>query len=387
MEKATEQTTQQIERFLKKIAQKFPPRDDAAVVTDIHVRVSQGSGEMLAFDDDDNEVTRCVVEQWINNNDEDFYTGVEQTLMATLSAQSALADSLGILKPYSFVLENEDKENVAELYIADDDTVIIGKDLMEGLDSDLNVFLEKLLGLMIGRILSIESFGTVDGPGVRFVTFMQGCPLRCQFCHNPATWDPNGKCQYEFTPEQLRDEVVKYRSFIKSGGVTVSGGEPLMQSEFVAEFFRLCHDEGLHTALDTSGAIITDKVLEVLGNTDLVLLDIKTMDAELYPTLTGVKQNNNLAFLDILDERKIKTWVRHVVVPNLTDNDEWLRKLGEHVSHYDCVEKIEILPYHTLGTYKYEKLGEKYKLEGVPALSAQRANEIRSMMSQYKPCQ
>ena len=138
MEKATEQTTQQIERFLKKIAQKFPPRDDASV--------SQGSGEMLAFDDDDNEVTRCVVEQWINNNDEDFYTGVEQTLMATLSAQSALADSLGILKPYSFVLENEDKENVAELYIADDDTVIIGKDLMEGLDSDLNVFLEKLLG-------------------------------------------------------------------------------------------------------------------------------------------------------------------------------------------------------------------------------------------------
>lgn len=240
---------------------------------------------------------------------------------------------------------------------------------------------------MIGRIHSFESFGTVDGPGVRFVTFMQGCPLRCQFCHNPDTWDPIGKCQYEFTPEQLRDEVVKYRSFIKSGGVTVSGGEPLMQSEFVAEFFRLCHDEGLHTALDTSGAIITDKVLKVLDNTDLVLLDIKTMDAELYPTLTGVKQNNNLAFLDILEERKIKTWVRHVVVPNLTDNDEWLRKLGEHVSHYDCVEKIEILPYHTLGTYKYEKLGEKYKLEGVPALSAQRANEIRSMMSQYKPCQ
>lgn len=240
---------------------------------------------------------------------------------------------------------------------------------------------------MIGRIHSFESFGTVDGPGVRFVTFMQGCPLRCLFCHNPDTWDPKGKYQYEFTPEQLRDEVVKYRSFIKSGGVTASGGEPLMQSEFVAEFFRLCHDEGLHTALDTSGAIITDKVLKVLDNTDLVLLDIKTMDAELYPTLTGVKQNNNLAFLDILEERKIKTWVRHVVVPNLTDNDEWLRKLGEHVSHYDCVEKIEILPYHTLGTYKYEKLGEKYKLEGVPALSAQRANEIRSMMSQYKPCQ
>ncbi len=146
MEKATEQTTQQIERFLKKIAQKFPPREDTSVVTDIHVRVSQGSGEMLAFDDDDNEVTRCVVEQWLNNNDEDFYNGVEQTLISTFSALSTIADSLGILKPYSFVLENDDKDTIAELYIADDDTVIIGKDLMEGLDSDLNLFLEKLLG-------------------------------------------------------------------------------------------------------------------------------------------------------------------------------------------------------------------------------------------------
>lgn len=145
MEKATEQTTQQIERFLKKIAQKFPPREDSSIVTDIHVRVSQGSGEMLAFDDDDNEVTRCVVEQWINNNDEDFYNGVEQTLISTFSALSTIADSLGILKPYSFVLENDDKDTIAELYIADDDTVIIGKDLMEGLDSDLNLFLEKLL--------------------------------------------------------------------------------------------------------------------------------------------------------------------------------------------------------------------------------------------------
>lgn len=146
MEKATEQTTQQIERFLKKIAQKFPPREDTSIVTDIHVRVSQGSGEMLAFDDDDNEVTRCVVEQWINNNDEDFYNGVEQTLISTFSALSTIADSLGILKPYSFVLENDDKDTIAELYIADDDTVIIGKDLMGGLDSDLNLFLEKLLG-------------------------------------------------------------------------------------------------------------------------------------------------------------------------------------------------------------------------------------------------
>ncbi len=240
---------------------------------------------------------------------------------------------------------------------------------------------------MIGRIHSFESFGTVDGPGVRFVAFMQGCPLRCQFCHNPDTWDPQGKCQYEMEPRQLVDEVLKYRSFIKSGGVTVSGGEPLMQADFVAEFFRLCRIEGLHTALDTSGAIITDRVKDVLDNTDLVLLDVKTMDAEMYPRLTGVQQTNNLVFLDMLEQRHLPTWIRHVVVPGLTDNDEWLRRLGEHVARYDCVEKIEILPYHTLGEYKYEKMGMKYKLEGVQAMTAERAQEIRKIMAEYKPCQ
>lgn len=145
MMKPSEQTTQQIERFLKKIAQKFPANDDASMVTDIHVRVSQESGEMVAFDDDDKEITRCVVEQWIGNNDEDFYEGVESALQNTMNAFSKLIDNLGILKPYSFVLENDEKENVAELFIADDDTVIIGKDLMEGLDSDLDSFLDNLL--------------------------------------------------------------------------------------------------------------------------------------------------------------------------------------------------------------------------------------------------
>ncbi len=240
---------------------------------------------------------------------------------------------------------------------------------------------------MIGRIHSLESFGTVDGPGVRFVAFMQGCPLRCLFCHNPDTWNPQGSCQYEFTPKQLLDEVVRYRSFIKNGGVTVSGGEPLMQADFVSEFFRLCHSEGIHTAVDTSGALITERVLNMLDNTDLVLLDIKTMDPELYTRLTGVRQENNLAFLDILEERGITTWIRHVVVPGLTDNDKWLRQLGQYVMRYDCVEKIEILPYHTLGEYKYQKLGLEYSLDGVPPLSAERASEIRKIMSEYKPCQ
>ena len=145
MIKPSEQTTQQIERFLKKIAQKFPANEDTSLVTDIHVRVSQDSGEMVAFDDDDKEITRCVVEQWIGNTDEDFYDNVERVWHNTIKAFDVVADNLGILKPYSFVLENDDKESVGELYIADDDTVIIGKDLMEGLDSDLDSFLDTLL--------------------------------------------------------------------------------------------------------------------------------------------------------------------------------------------------------------------------------------------------
>lgn len=145
MTKPSEQTIQQVERFLKKIAQKFPSDSETSLVTDIHVRVSQESGEMLAFDDDDKEITRCVVEQWIGNNDEDFYDDIATALTSTLKSFSTVADNLGILKPYSFVLETEEKEHIAELYIADDDTIIIGKELMEGLDNELNDFLENLL--------------------------------------------------------------------------------------------------------------------------------------------------------------------------------------------------------------------------------------------------
>lgn len=240
---------------------------------------------------------------------------------------------------------------------------------------------------LLGRIHSVESFGTVDGPGVRFVAFMQGCPLRCLFCHNPDTWAADAQCQYELTPRQLMDEVLRYRSFIKKGGVTVSGGEPLMQADFVAEFFRLCREEGIHTALDTSGAYTSERAMRVLDHTDLALLDIKTMNPELYPRLTGVRQDNNLAFLDRLEERHIPTWIRHVVVLGLTDDDLWLDRLGRHVARYSCVERIEILPYHTLGKQKYGRMGLKYPLEGVDALTKERAQEIREKLSKYRPCQ
>ena len=210
---------------------------------------------------------------------------------------------------------------------------------------------------MVGHIHSFESFGTVDGPGVRFVVFMQGCPLRCLFCHNPDTWNPRAKCQYELTPRELTDEVLRYRSYIKNGGVTVSGGEPLLQAPFVAEFFNLCKAEGLHTALDTSGVYTSGEAMRVLDHTDLVLLDIKTMDPQLYPKLTGVPQKSPLDFLNILEAK------------------------------FNCVERMEILPYHTLGIYKYEQLGLDYPLKDTEPLSAERAKEIRTKLSVYKPCQ
>lgn len=202
---------------------------------------------------------------------------------------------------------------------------------------------------MTGRIHSIESFGTVDGPGIRFVVFLQGCPLRCPFCHNPDTWDPKASVQYEWTPEQLLEEVLRYRNYIRNGGVTCSGGEPLMQAAFVSEFFRLCQSKGIHTALDTSGAIQDYTPLEY---TDLVLLDIKP----------GQK---DLSYLDHLETVGKPTWIRHVVLPGKTD----LTELGRTVDRYSSVEKIELLPYHTMAVSKYRALNIPYPLEGVPALS------------------
>lgn len=238
---------------------------------------------------------------------------------------------------------------------------------------------------MLGRIHSLESFGTVDGPGIRFVIFMQGCPLRCLFCHNPDTWDPQAPCQYELTPEDLLAETVRYRNFIVNGGVTVTGGEPLMQASFVREYFRLCSKEGLHTALDTSGTIITEKTFSVLDYTRLLLLDIKTMNVKLHTRLTGTSAINSKIFLEEADRREIPVWIRHVVVPGLTDNEDDLHSLGAFVSDFKTVEKIEVLPYHVMGAYKYRQLGVPYPLEGTSPLSEERLHMARNILSQYKP--
>ena len=238
---------------------------------------------------------------------------------------------------------------------------------------------------MLARIHSLESFGTVDGPGIRFVTFMQGCPLRCQYCHNPDTWDAKASCAYEMTPEELLAEALRYRSYIANGGVTVTGGEPLMQAPFVREYFRLCTEEGLHTALDTSGIYCTPQALSVLDYTRLVLLDIKTINASLHPRLTGATGENPRWFLEVLEERHIPTWIRHVVVPGLTDNEADVKALGQFLSNFSTVEKVEVLPYHTMGAFKYQNLGIPYPLEGVEPLSSEALQRVKSILGEYKP--
>lgn len=239
---------------------------------------------------------------------------------------------------------------------------------------------------MTGRIHSLESFGTVDGPGIRFVVFLQGCPLRCMFCHNPDTWEASRPVQYEWTPEQLLEEVLRYRNFIRKGGVTCTGGEPLVQARFVAEFFRLCHEHGLHTCLDTSGAVWNENVRETLAHTDLVMLDIKTLDDELHPRLTGMSRENNQALLDYLEEQHKPTWIRHVLVPELTDDDSRLHALAAYVARYRCVERVELLPYHTMGEYKYDELKIPYPLKGTAPLAAERKAAAAAIFQRYVNC-
>lgn len=242
---------------------------------------------------------------------------------------------------------------------------------------------------MKGRINQLESFGTVDGPGIRFVVFFQGCPLRCQFCHNPDTWSPNiegvtnnGKGAGEFTPEELLQEVLRYKNFIRTGGVTATGGEPLMQADFLRDFFRLCKEQGIHTCLDTSGAIYNDKALAVMDYTDLVMLDLKTLDDDLHKSYTGATRENNHRWMEHLQKIGKPTWIRHVVVPTITDNDKRLQAVIDYISQYSCVERVELLGYHIMGAAKYQNMGIPYPLEGIPPLRPERLNEIREMFRQ-----
>lgn len=232
---------------------------------------------------------------------------------------------------------------------------------------------------MLGRIHSLESFGTVDGPGIRFVVFLQGCPLRCLYCHNPDTWDPKQSGKYLLSPEELLEEVLRYKSFIVKGGVTVTGGEPLLQPEFLYEFYSLCKENGIHTALDTSGAIFTQAVQKVYDIVDLVLLDVKSIDPNQHKELTGVRIDNTLQTLNYLEEKNKSTWVRHVIVPGWTDDDLLLKKTADYLVPYRCIEKVELLPYHDMGTRKYEQLGMEYRLKNTLPLSKERLENVRTI--------
>lgn len=210
--------------------------------------------------------------------------------------------------------------------------------------------------------------------------------MRCAFCHNPDTWDPQGPVQYEMTPEELLEEVKRYKNFIKKGGVTCTGGEPLVQADFLLEFMRLCKEAGFHTALDTSGIVFSEKARAVLEYTDLVLLDIKTLDDELHKSYTGQELVNNQRFLDYLQQIGKPTWIRHVVVPGYTDNDDRLNELADFVSRYSVVQQVEILPYHTMGKYKYAELGILYPLDGTDDLTMERKKNAVDIFKRHVNC-
>ena len=215
---------------------------------------------------------------------------------------------------------------------------------------------------MKGRIHSIETCGTVDGPGIRYILFTQGCPLRCKYCHNPDTWRmQDGR---EVDTDSLISEIVRYKPYMQfsGGGLTVSGGEPLLQPEFVKDLFMKAKQNGIHTCIDTSGFISIDKADPVLDYTDLVLLDIKSYNPDVYKDLTGVPLDPTLKFANHLNERQIPVWIRYVLVPGLTDNPEDIQALAAFLASLGNVQRLDILPFHKMGEFKWEQLGYEYSL-------------------------
>ncbi|MCD5323458.1 MULTISPECIES: pyruvate formate-lyase-activating protein [Pontibacillus] len=244
---------------------------------------------------------------------------------------------------------------------------------------------------MKGRIHSIETCGAVDGPGLRYVLFMQGCLLRCQFCHNADTWTLNGGI--EKSVEEIVEEVKDFLPFFQAsnGGVTVSGGEPLLQIDFLIELFKALKTIGVHTALDTSGGCFHSsptflkKLDELLINTDLVLLDLKQIHSDKHKTLTGMTNKHILKFATLLSDKNVPVWIRHVLVPTLNDNQEDLIALSHFIGTLQNVEKIEVLPYHKLGVYKWENLGIPYPLEGIESPSNEQVWEATQILKNPSP--
>lgn len=234
-----------------------------------------------------------------------------------------------------------------------------------------------------GRIHSIETMGTVDGPGIRYVVFMQGCPLRCIFCHNRDAWDPKGG--REMTVDELVEDIEKYIDFLKptGGGITATGGEPVMQAEFTRELFRKVRDMGLNTAMDTSGFIDIDKAEELLEVTDLVLLSIKHVVEERHREITGVGTRKIINFLNHLRDIGKPVWIRYVIIPGYTDDPKDIRNLAATLKDYPNIELVDILPYHDMGAYKWEELGYDYPLKGVPVPTKDEMKRAKAIFREY----
>ena len=235
--------------------------------------------------------------------------------------------------------------------------------------------------MMKGLINSIETLGTLDGPGIRFVVFLQGCKLRCLYCHNPETWNLGSADAVEISPQELVEKVEKYKNYFgENGGVTFSGGEPLLQPEFLLECLKLCKEKNIHTCLDTAGFGFGDYE-EILKHTDLVILDIKAVEEDEYKLITGQKMNRFFEFLKAVQNNNKKLWLRQVIVPNINDDKEHVLKLKQFASTIKNVEKIELLPYKTIGVHKYKKLNFSYRLENVPELSQEKLDELNAYLN------
>jgi pyruvate formate lyase activating enzyme len=238
--------------------------------------------------------------------------------------------------------------------------------------------------MLKGRIHSFESFGTLDGPGIRFVVFMQGCPLRCIYCHNRDTWDPSGGREYSV--EEVVERIKKYVEYMRfsKGGVTFTGGEPTLQHSFVTKVFEACKKMDVHTALDTSGFVDVEKVVGLLEVTDLVLLDIKHAIDEKHRKLTGVSNEKIRRFALYLSDKCIPVWIRYVLVPGYTDSEEDLHFAADFIGVLKNVEKVEVLPYHSMGAYKWDKLDKDYMLKNIPSPTDAQVEAAKEILAGHK---
>lgn len=238
---------------------------------------------------------------------------------------------------------------------------------------------------MEGMIHSIETFGTVDGPGIRYVVFVKGCPMRCQYCHNPDTWEMAGGTKK--TTDEILNDYDRYKPFLKGGGITVTGGEPLLQLDFLIELFEKAKAKNIHTCLDTSGIMfrrndpeLYEKYVRLMKATDLIMLDIKHIDPEEHKKLTKQPCDNIFDFLKFLDEQEKEIWIRHVLVPGITLIPEYLERLGEFLEQFHHIKALDVLPYHDMGKEKYKEMGIDYVLKDVEPVDKAEAIKAKDII-------